>query len=371
MRPADVAEALSTLVALGPRGTGTEGEARAASWTAERFRRAGLAVEIQSFEASRWPYRIAARVLPLLGAAALVLGGWWLLIVPAAAALAAIGHRRLEQLFDLGDRFRSANVIGRSPRADPGRPVLLLSAHLDAKTGLLPLGGRVALVVLALAAATASPFAHAAGLVGALALTTIALDPPLRPSQGALDDGSGMALLIALADGLPERVGARIDLVFLATGAEERGMAGALRFAQRHAEAFDRSRTLAINLDILGSRGPVLVTGSEGPFVEDLRALVEHLRAREFRTRRLPLVLGAGMDHQRLAAVGLHAISLTQPGGAAAWRVHTFRDRLEAVDVERLSCVGEAVVAAAERFASRVAAPPIDQRGGAEPDVSS
>lgn len=353
MRGADVAAILRGLVALGPRATGSAGEAAAAAWAADRFCEAGLTVETQPFEASRWPYRIVTRVLPFLVAAALIRGGVWLVVVLGATAIAAAGHRRLVSLFDLGDRFRSTNVIGRSVPRGERKVTLLLCAHLDVKTGLLPLGGRVALVIVAVLAAASGAFVDGFAIAGAVALVVIALDPPMPSSRGAFDDGSGMALLAALSRELPGRIGDRVELVFLATGAEERGMAGALRFAQHRAQAFDRSSTLAVNLDILGSTAPVLLAGSEGPFDAEVRVLCEALTSRGLRTRRLPLLVGAGMDHQRLAAAGLHAISLTQPTGPAAWRVHTRWDRFEAVDTERLALVGEAVVEMAERLAPR------------------
>lgn len=380
-----LAALLQDLVALGPRPTGSTGEAAAARWTGDRLREAGLTVDVQPFAVSRWPRRLATRVLPAVMAALLVVCGWlvhddpWQALGLLAAASAAFlllgeGGGRFAALFDLGARVTSANVVGRVPASREGRPVLLLSAHLDSRTQLLPLGLRIAGAIVALLGTATLAIVAAVQICGAIpaggalprvvaavaaaGLAAIALDPPMPPSPGALDDGAAVALLVELARELRDRAGGKVGLVFLATGAEELGMAGALRFVQRSGSSLNPARTLVVNLDILGRGGAILPAGRPGRAGGARLVLADGLRRRGLRPWGSPVVFGAGMDHQRFVAAGLPALSLTQGAGGAAWFVHTPLDRLERVDVARLAFVGDAIVDLADHLAASGVAPP-------------
>jgi hypothetical protein len=271
--------------------------------------------------------------------------------------------------FDLGDRVRSANVVARSAGWGEGRPVLVLTAHLDTKTQLLPTAAQLlalfsALVSLVGLWVVALIDSMSAGRVpnGALVvLTAIAVTGLVtvaanvgspRLSRGVLDNGSGVALILHLASLLPARVGNRLNLLLVATGAEEIGLAGALRFAQRHRGSLDPGRTLCLNFDVLGHGGRVFLTGSRAPFAGVRDRLVARLIGRGFAVGSLPFLLGAGMDHQRLSAAGLWAISLTEGPGQVLWHVHGRDDRHDLVDPERLARIAEALLETVEDIAS-------------------
>jgi hypothetical protein len=375
-----VREILEDFVAIGPRLTGSHGEAAAARYAAAHFREAGFEVGIEPFEASRWPYRLATPVVPAAAAITTLaasssmgtypLGALVLLTaLLVVAAASASWHRMLPDLFDLGDRVRSANVVARSAGWGEGRPVLVLTAHLDTKTQLLPTAAQLLALFSALVSLVglwvfALIDSMSAGRVpnGALVvLTAIAVTGLVtvaanvgspRLSRGVLDNGSGVALILHLASLLPARVGNRLNLLLVATGAEEIGLAGALRFAQRHRGSLDPGRTLCLNFDVLGHGGRVFLTGSRAPFAGVRDRLVARLIGRGFAVGSLPFLLGAGMDHQRLSAAGLWAISLTEGPGQVLWHVHGRDDRHDLVDPERLARIAEALLETVEDIAS-------------------
>lgn len=362
-------ETLEAIVSFGPRGPGTPAESRAAAWVAERLRAEGLEVAEEPFEASWWPFRLAATAVPLVGAVLVAAAtaafptrpGLCLALVAIVLLLAgatARGGRALRFLFDAGRRVASVNVVARSRDRDDRRPTVLLVAHHDTKSRTLSLGAQLGIVLAALlSTATLGALALfdgpplAAAITGGLAVLSLAvlgLSGTGNRSPGALDNGSGLALVLALAREVPARLRGKANLIVLSTGAEELGMCGALRFAERHRGGLSRESLVALNFDTLGARGPVLHAGDAAGHGALLRDLREALAARGIGFAKIPLLLGAGMDHQPLNAAGLPTVSLTQALGPAALVVHRPTDRLDRVDPDLLARVGEAVLAALE-----------------------
>lgn len=352
------------IVACGPRGTGSPGEAAAADLIERIFREAGLEVERQGFSVSAWPLILAERVLPLLAAAGMVLAGLLyanhpilaavvLAAIAAAALPTGIRQRLGRKLFDLGRQIDSANIIGRSRPDRAGRLTLVFLAHYDSTSQTLPIILRLAavltamamcLVLFVLAVLSSTGIGPAGGawvwsvvLVAVVALLACMFNRSGNRSPGATDNASGVAVLAALADELPERLTDSANLIFVATGAEELGLGGSMRFAQHHAGRLDPARTLCFNFDTLGSGKTIYLAGARKPF-EDVPVVLSRLAdGQGFKTRRLPVLIGVGMDHQQLRSGGLWAMSLTQGAGRAALHVHTAGDLPERVDTRRLA----------------------------------
>lgn len=358
-----VEEILRKIVSFGPRATGTPADRAAAEFLAAEFRRLNLAVSRQDFSASRLPQIIAGKVMPVLSMAVLIAAGLAffshpvLAVVLLAALLAQVPLVSLVG-FKIGLHRRAAkvptcNIIAEAGPFDPARPTLILAAHYDTKSQPVPFTVRMvcllAPILLALVLLIAGivtivhgPVLSPAGVHGLIGATVVFLALQMASwntnrSPGAIDNGSGVAILLALAAELPARLAARMNLVFLATGAEEMGLVGAIHFVDRFASRYDRNRTLVVNFDSLGTGGTVLMAASKivkrSPIVAEVRDL---LRRNGFRFRSLPFMIGAAMDHIPFARAGFAALSFTQASLKAGWHMHAATDDLEQIDLHEL-----------------------------------
>ena len=94
-------------------------------------------------------------------------------------------------------------------------------------------------------------------------------------SPGAFDNASGVGVMLEVARVMMARDEKR-PITFLATGAEEYGMCGALRYIQTHADAYNPENTYVINLDGLGvGNGVNIVTRYGIPPVHTTRTLAD------------------------------------------------------------------------------------------------
>ncbi len=293
------------------------GEREAAEWLAARLR-AVPGVEVALEDEDSWgTFPPTATGLGLLGlaGAALVLrdrraaGG--LLALAAFAGIvdeAQNGPRILRRL--VRRRRRTVNVVARA--GDPaaaGRPAtLVVLAHHDApQSGLLfdqtlqrrlherapqvlerfktplpqwwvGLGGGLATIAGAITARRG--FARAALLVGVLGTAAVADIWRNETVQGANDNLSGVAALVALAHLLREQPAPGLRVLLVSCGAEETLQDGIRAFVARHREELDPARTAFVNLDTVGSphlvlleaEGPVWMESYAGPWLRDLLA---------------------------------------------------------------------------------------------------
>lgn len=366
-----------------PRRTGSEGEREAARYIAEAFRAAGLTVEEQPFCFSPFPLTVVARLL-LLGVGGLVILSAEVfphtprgaLLPLAAAVLVVLAASRwtafTERLYDLPGPWQSRNIIARSQMISGGHSEaatadLIFLAHYDSKSQLQPLVLRLGLFLFSLlglgalmglvglAAWKPLPWiaprlieAVSGLILGALLLLQFNYSHNLSP--GALDNASGVGLLLELARCLPELAPPGLNLVFVATGAEEEGLAGALRFIQAYGATFHPTRSWFINLDGPGAEGPVTVLGRygfpprpTGPSLTSalLRLAAEHGWAAAAAT----LPLGAGTDQIPIAWRGFEAVTLQSVRFGWAWfSVHSRKDTLEHISLPALQRIGELCV---------------------------
>ncbi|NLG83826.1 MAG: M20/M25/M40 family metallo-hydrolase [Firmicutes bacterium] len=281
---------LETLaVHIGPRGSATKEEEAAAEYVAAQIRSFGLECQRQRFPALTsfsWTYLAIMVTGPLAAALFLFRPGAAFLL----ALLGSLAYLCEASTFPFFGRLipkrKSINVIAKAhARSKELRRVLIL-AHLDSsRAGLsfsprmvtgfrssfllnflsLPLQALLYGVTLFWPGAprTAlwwfSLLPAAVLLWGCFTLVHRELWGKIVP--GANDDASGLAVLLETA-----RVIARSPLLttsvwFVATGAEESGLWGALHLIREC--AFDPKKTMVINLDNLG-RGRLTFTFCEG-----------------------------------------------------------------------------------------------------------
>lgn len=351
-----------------PRFAGTAGERRAADLVAARFAAAGLEVAREDFRASRTALPRFRHVVQggLAGGTALFAGllvagasvAWLAGAATIAWALVAGKWRRsIEPAFDTGTLVASANVVGRrASRATPAPPRLVFLAHLDTKSTRVPTFWTAAISIAALgwlAAATiasavmesrqaAVPFAvPLVGLLLASALLVATNNPMGDESPGAMDNASGLAVLLELAGTLPNDPSLeRVDLTFLATGAEELGLCGAMRWIQAHEAELDRARTVFVNVDSVGVGRRLLAVDVHGraPDGRPMQGVVTDVaRSERVPLGRVPFLPGVGVDTMPIGARGFATVSiLGEVLGAAARRIHSRRDTLDHVSEEGL-----------------------------------
>lgn len=355
---ADASELRRHLEAIArPRMTGTEGAAEVEATLRERFDAMGYEAESLDFEFSTWPGRYG---LPLSGAVLLltgILGGWLvaadaptgaLIVLVAGLALALL------PLFVLARAIRSlpwgrveaVNLLFRKPGT---RPAWIVMAHRDTKSQLVPTALRTAALVLAglswlaLVVLAALEYggdmfhfptaAIVVGVVLALSGLSLALSWAANASPGALDNGSGLAAVLAVA----ERAGDSGDVAFLLTDGEELGLAGARDVAGRLPAVQG-----VINVEGMDDDGAFIVAEGRGwdrrgSAPQLAAALLMAGRALDLPVHRRPLPRALLVDHLPIAEAGIPALTLFRGTWSSLLRVHRPAD-----DASALRCTGAA-----------------------------
>lgn len=349
-----------------PRGSGGPGELRAGEDVAAELREAGLDVHRESFTASRTALPRLRLFAHGIGSVALAAVGVSSASHPGAAAVLALAglawmgaaarwNRRVERAFDTGAMIRSDNVEGvRAGRGD--RPLrIVVMAHRDTKSSLWPtfvpafvlllcavslLVAAVWLGAVALGGGVA-PSLVAPACILAAALVVVGVNPSGDASPGAMDNASGLAVLLAAARTLPAEDALRdAELRFLCTGAEEIGLAGAMRWIQAHAEELDAERTLFVNVDSVGVGTRLLaadVRGTAPGGVSAASLLRTAAREAGVPLRILSMLPAAGVDTMPIASRGFATVTLLgEVTGRAALRIHSARDTADHLNEEGL-----------------------------------
>ncbi len=303
-------EVVETLAPL-DRTPCSPGERAAAEWLLTRLHALGVDVALE-LESSWGTFPPTATGLGLSGllAAALALRGHRAAAAPLALATfagivdeAQNGPRILRRLV----RRRRETVNAIASLGDPAaRSTLVVIAHHDApQSGLLfdqslqrrlhevapqllerfktplpqwwvGLGGPLATMTAAITGRRA--FARLALALGALGTAIVADIWRNETVQGANDNLSGVAALVALAELLRREPVADLRVLLVSCGAEETLQDGIRAFVARHRDELDASRTAFVNLDTVGSpyllmlegEGPVWMEDYRGPWLREL-----------------------------------------------------------------------------------------------------
>ena len=181
------------------------------------------------------------------------------------------------------------------------RPGLRIPA-VSAGAGALKLTGRARLVVNTVAENrhTRNVIAEQPGRPRRVAMVGAHLDS-VREGPGINDNGSGVAVTLALAERLRNQRGLRFGF----WGAEELGLYGSRRYVASLSAAERRRITGYLNLDMLGSPNAVRYLYGAGRV---RTALIKALRARKLRYETISI--GASSDHAPFAGAGISAAGL-------------------------------------------------------------
>lgn len=330
-----------------PRRVGTPGERRAARWVANWFRQSGLRPRRQRFSVGLLGRELGS-VLAFAGCLGLLLAGLGLrLVSPWAAAVAWVAGAWLVRSpwrvsGVVSNRVRSrlwtTNVMADwSPDGSAGARRVVFMAHYDTKSQWLPTGLRVVCVVVA--SAGFGLLAVVGGLLGlvvdsvphwlvpllavptGLGAVALACNRTGNRSPGVLDNASGLAVMLDLARDWRPPPEADLEVVWVATGAEEVGLDGARAFLAEFEWWWREKPTLLINLDSVGRGDSVRLSGEPSAV-----RLAERVASDVGIATRRFAVVGAGMDHEPFAARGLESITLLGDVVGASLHMHSRRD---------------------------------------------
>ena len=376
-----------------PRLVGSTGEAKAQDYTVQQFKALGLDVSWEPFSFTKFPAEVLPRILSALFVPVVLSVPWFGDRFPISVCLACLfslfvalfftqWQRRFEGLYNVGRKYDSENIVatnGRKP--NDNTPALLFVAHYDSKSQVLPIAVRAVAYFIAIAGLTglttamvielailawlpdyiapgwsSDPIVWSVAGITTLCLLLLQINLTQNHSPGAFDNASGVGVMLEVARVLMAR-GEKKSITFLAAGAEEYGMCGALRYVQKHADEYDPKNTYVINLDGLGvGNGVNVITGYGIPPVRTTDALTVFFRASgeslgiQVSERHLPI--GVGLDSIPIASRGFETVTLTAGDvGSAALRIHSKRDRSDLLNVESLQQVGELIVDVIERAA--------------------
>ena len=310
LSPWDPESLIRDLCRLPHRGTTTSEERAAAEWTGDRLRALGLEPELERFDAPTsfaWSYM--AIFGAFLGCSALSLVAPTLALI-GCLALCAFYVVEQASWARIPVRFlphgTSQNVMATIRPAREKRRTLILAAHLDTSrsgpmfdpkmvvtfraTYLLALGCQYGLAGVCAARALGFATAWVAGLQLAIAGYMLFAITLLGWRElfgayvnGANDNASGVASLLALAADLTERPPQHTEVRLLFTGAEEVGMAGMKHFIATHGADYPKDSTEFIVIDNAGA-GKLRYCTGEGtimpfPYSEGLIRVANELSA--------------------------------------------------------------------------------------------
>ena len=365
-----------------PRLVGSTGEAEAQDYIVQQFKASGLDVSWEPFSFTKFPAEVLPRILSALFVPVVLSVPWFGERFPIPVCVACLlslsvsmyctqWHKRFEGLYNIGKRYYSENIIATNgAEQDDNAPTFLFVAHYDSKSQVLPIAVRaiaygiaiIGLVILTIAMVInvgwgvwlPNVIVWSIAGITTFCLLLLQINLTQNHSPGAFDNASGVAVMLEVARGIVER-GERKSVTFLAAGAEEYGMCGALRYVQAHTDEYDRENTYVINLDGLGvGNGVSVVTRYGIPPVRTTSALISLFRTSgeslgiQVSERYLPI--GVGLDSIPIASRGFETVTVTAGDvGSAALRIHSKRDRSDLLNVESLQQVGELIVDVIER----------------------
>lgn len=323
-----------TALAALERRTGSPGEAASAAAIEQALRAAGCSHVARHTFATPVSWAPSHLAYVLTGIAAALLPG-------RAARLVALGlatsyeleaSNRSQWVRRLLPRRNGTSVSARIPASGRAERTLVLAAHHDAaqtgwvwhrhavaashasakRTGRALPSHLIPLLGLALTAVPSRPARRiAVGILGAsAALMAQAWRSPATP--GANDNASGVAAALEVARRLTARPLDNVEVQLVFPGGEEVGAAGMHDWLQGPGHDLDPRRTLVVNLDAVGSNGPLAVSSREGLTTsmrdEDTRLALEVARAHGVRLQ--PLGLPNPTDAVMTRHAGIPTVSV-------------------------------------------------------------
>jgi len=364
-----------------PRLSAGPGERKAGDCIISVLEGFGLKPRIHSFSYSSFPCTVVLRAVLIVQVFLLIFmisvskSSPFFALVTAVLFLAiTLKSTRWGNLFemgyDIGHLKSSRNIIMRITGSAP-HTNLIFMAHYDSKSQTLPLflrvlcyalfySGSLALtllvvcgVLLGRGALITGDFMFAGVAVSVISIPLI-FNLTRDSSPGALDNASGVGIVLELARNLSGKVPDGLDVTFLFTGAEEDGLAGAVRFAQDLGFTYNDRKTYCVSYDGAGASGKIRLTSRYGmPPVRTSRNLVKaigsFLTEEGIESNETYLPVGAGLEQTPLSCRGFEVVTVHSGKlSREVLAIHSPGDRPENLDIgamEKCGRIGEAVTA--------------------------
>ena len=352
------------------RGASTHSERAAAEYIRDRFQIWTLNSSIDDFHTHGNTHLLFAcyfgesLVVALLGHLMPWLGFVYGLVV---FALFFVEHSGYELLGRFLPRFDTQNVSARFLSSRPKQTVVV-TAHYDSpKTGLLhgegP-GARLmhALILMCMCLVIVSCAAEGLGVFdgwtvrpdhvvrwgGALILASLAMRLVMVDSQsdylrGAIDNASGVAAMLGLAQAFTEHPPEKTDVWLVATGSNDAWMSGMRRLLS--SEKLDKSNTYFIDIDEVG-RGQMAYVEKIGVLgrLRPSKKLVEAARAAKPDLRSSSKATAMPSDAYVALARGYQAMAITtEPDKRTPDAWSEYDDRPGQIDYDTVEQAGELV----------------------------
>lgn len=359
------------------RLAGTPGELEAQAYIRGAGAEVGLEMVDEEFSYSEGALKVA---LPAtcLAIAAVSLAGSFAFKYAVAPMAIACGAVLLAMVYfgfkwtSLFERFASSgnrnsvNLVGSVKAREP-QGTVLLGAHYDSKSQLMPVVLRaglfligflcavlfaLALIVLGILAATGadhmgSTTGFVVTLIPCALMSALVFNVTSNRSPGALDDASGVAVILEVARELTAHPLEGFDVRIVAFGCEEIGLCGSINYLLRHESELRASPFYMLNFDMpFTSSGNIIInTAFEFPPARTSRKLNDLIRRAGsdmgLTVRGAYLPVGAGADHMPWVKHGFEAACMV----SASTSIHSSRDSIDRVSREGLRRAGELTLA--------------------------
>jgi len=365
----DESSCLSHVRALSfPRLSGGKGEKAAGDYIHSFCIDSGLAAERHPFSASLFPSECLMRltVIVWIVMTSLSVFVFWhnktisaviIAVIAFSVMLLSRWHPFFERLFSVSfwKKVRSENIHA-SVKADKDAPWIVFMAHYDSKSQSLPIyvrafvliSGTLGMALLACLVFAGAIFKDFSGILHLsaqitaatviLAMLCILFNRTVDTSPGAIDNATGVSVLLELAKAVYKDPPGGLNVSFLFTGAEEIGLCGAQSFLSLHGHAYSKDDTYVVNLDGVGGKEKLLLVDHYAlPPVVTARRLSRATRKAAERCgvelHQMPLIMGALWDHVVWASHGYEALTLSMGGWErSTFLIHSEHDKMENVN---------------------------------------
>ncbi|NVM29234.1 MAG: M28 family peptidase [Candidatus Helarchaeota archaeon] len=395
-----------------PRMAGTEGEAKAADYIKDKFSGMGLKPVEEEFTFTNWVSKVLLRIFEgiegglVLGAVLLITFGTLsathvgfiigvilsiaLLVLTFYSSITARFHYKYQnttgafKLFE-GQEMKSKNIIAKIDCAkgkDAASGNIILMAHYDTKSQTWPMLLQALLFYISIILCIAIPVVYigfyilvSLGMIGGIPALTIygvllalalidvatiimlALNKTENKSPGAIDNASGLGVFLELAQNYTKQPLEHYNLTFVATGAAEYGLYGAISFMKANESELDPEDTYFLNLKVAAVRGHFYLPGPVG-FPPQFPCLeVENLFKKVLKRRNIPVkegsrwrmrvlspwVLPGSWNDDMIPVIRGYNANRISIGGLRRRLdvIHTPNDNIDHVDIEAVDMVGK------------------------------
>jgi hypothetical protein len=356
-----------------PRLLGSEGEIQTLDYLESRLKDFGISPKREEFKFSIMPIRIGFPLAPVIATGLTFAAIWVITVNPILSAVlstltlafipvASRWSRFAEKLFDLPMKRRASNLIGEIGSGKAEKRIIF-TAHYDSKSQTLPIGLRIVGSILSVPVAAIIALLCLSMSISSVVLSITPLwmvetafwlqlasclpfgvaiillfNGTRNRSPGALDNASGCVVLLDIARRLSKSPPQNTNITIIFTGAEEFGLAGAIRYAQKYADELDPANTTVVNVDSVGYGSGIGIVDRYGILpVRTSKHLSKSIAGRVEGIKRIYIPIGVGLDMFPFALRKCDSISFTASAIRTLFVIHTASDTPERLDSDALA----------------------------------